>query len=115
MLTYNTGTAATPPISDDMRASALRGLTAQYGGQGDLYRSLAQQNAVAVDRAAQDANADFLSRARDAQSQMAQRGMQQMAQYRQQDSDLARRQLQDTFGRVNNAYGMVNSVLSGLF
>lgn len=116
MLRYNTGIPVPQPLTPGMRDGALVGLTQQYAGvPSDLYTSMAQRNAVNYDRSAQQENADFVNRARAAQLQMAERGLQQMAQSQQQQSDLGRQQQQYGYDRTLDAMRGVNNILRGLF
>lgn len=74
----------------------------------DVYGGLSQKNAVSLDRQAQMANADHIQQARAAQQQLAQRGLQQMAQQQQNATSLA-----DSRRNMQSSY--LNSLLGGLF
>lgn len=119
MLNYRTGIPVQAPITDPMRQSVLAGLSAglpgMSGNRADNFDAMAQQKAVEADRSAQMANADFIAKARDMQSQMAQRGLQQVAQAQQNQSDLATRRYQMALDRTQNMFSNVNNMLSGLF
>lgn len=119
MISYRTGVPARPPVSQEMRQSALEALLhrpAAWPGAGaqnrdDAYASLAQQNALDYDRAAAKANASFVERARDMQAQTGQRGATQMAQRQEQQGDLALRRYQ---AAADSLMG-INSILRDLF
>lgn len=123
MLQYKTGIPTTPPLSPDFRAKALAGLSGPatpWSGAGsvaraDAYDALAQRNAVNYDRSAQMANAEFVQQARDLQSQMSQRGLQQMAQSQQNQTDLGNRRRQEALDTTKAMLGSVNGLLGGLF
>lgn len=78
------------------------------GPHADVYRSLAAQNATNFDRTATAVDAETMRAARDTQSQMALRGLQQMAQAQDNNRDLATR-------AQANQYGILNSLLRGLY
>ena len=123
MLSYKTGISALPPLTPDTRAKALSGLTAPIpewglaGGQNraDNYAAYQQANAVESDRANQMANAEYVQKAQDLQSQLVQRGLQQMAQAQQNQTDLGTRQYQMALDRTQGMFNNVNSLLGGLF
>ena len=116
MLGYNTGVPVPQPLTPGLRDGALAGLAKPYAGvPGDMYASLSQRNAVNYDRSAQQENAEFVNRARDVQLQMAERGLQQMAQSQQQQADLGQRQQQYGYDRTLDAMRGVNNILRGLF
>ena len=117
MLNYNTGISATPPLSPQFRQGILTGLTSQpgMGVAEDNYAAYAQKNAVDADRAMQMANAEYEVKARDLQSQLAQRGLQQMAQAQQNQADLGTRQYQTALNRTQDMFRNVNGLLGGLF
>jgi hypothetical protein len=81
----------------------------------DNYSAYAQKNAVDADRAMQMANAEYEVKARDLQSQLAQRGLQQMAQAQQNQADLGTRRYQTALNRTQDMFGNVNRLLGGLF
>lgn len=113
MLFYNTGVPVTPPIRSADRSDAIRGIL--RGGSGDVYAGRAAENAVDYDRDAQMANAEFVAKARDLQSQMALRGAQQMDQARQNQADLATRRMNMAVDQVGPLLGGVNSILRSLY
>lgn len=123
MLRYNTGISAAPPISPAARERALSGLAAPIPAWGlagaqnraDNYSAYQQANSVESDRAAQMANAEYVQKAQDLQSQLAQRGLQQMAQAQQNQTDLGTRRYQSALDRTQGAFNNVNSLLGGLF
>lgn len=123
MLAYNTGISATPPLSPQFRQGILAGLQSgptPWGGAGeqnraDNFGAFATANAVEADRAAQLANAEYVTKARDLQSQLAQRGLQQMAQAQQNQTDLATRRYQTALDRTQGMFNNINGLLSGLF
>jgi hypothetical protein len=61
------------------------------------------------------ANAEYVQKAQDLQSQLAQRGLQQMAQAQQNQTDLGTRRYQSALDRTQGAFNNVNSLLGGLF
>ena len=81
----------------------------------DNFDSLAQRNAVEADRAAQMANAEYVQNAQNLQSQMATRGLQQMAQSQQNQDSLGTRRYQTALDTTSGLLGGVNSILRGLF
>jgi hypothetical protein len=96
-----------------MRSAALRGLSAgspfaQPGSHADVYASLASKNATDYDRAVQMQDAEQVQRARDAQQQLALRGLEQASQQQQNMTGLANR-------RMEMSSGYLNSILGGLF
>lgn len=123
MLQYNTGISTTPPLSPQFRQATLAGLAGNmtpWAGAGlqnrtDNFSGAASMNAAEADRAAQLANDQFVTQARDIQSQLAQRGLQQMAQNQQNNTDLATRRYQTALDRTQGMFNNVNSLLSGLF
>lgn len=120
MLSYQTGIPVRQPISDAMRASALSALANPPSHManthsGDVYASIGRQNAAAYDREAAAANADFVAKARDLQSQMGVRGLQQMQQQYSQGDNLAMQRQQNSASRVSDYLSGVNGLLRGLF
>jgi hypothetical protein len=110
---YRTAIPFTPPIDPGMRQSALAALSAEAPGvDADVYGGLAQRNAVQYDRAAQKQNDDYTARARGIQSQMAMRGLQQLAQQQENQMNIANTVFRQNLGRAG---GMLNSVLGGLY
>lgn len=122
MLSYKTGIPTTPPLYDQQRSGVLAGLAAgaPWGMAGeqnfnDHYNALSQRNAVEADRAAQMANAEYMQNAQNLQSQMATRGLQQMAQAQQNQDSLGTRRYRDALDTSAGLLGGVNSILRGLF
>jgi hypothetical protein len=120
MLSYQTSIPVTPPVTDEMKRGALAALTAMppgWAGQnrGDVFAAAAQQKALEYDQATANANADFVTKARDLQSQMGLRGAQQMAQAYGQGDDLALQRQRNALDRSSQYLSGVNSILRGLF
>ena len=110
---YTTGVQVAGAIPPALRQQAAGAFGAQspfayQGPHQDVYANLAGQNATAFDRAAQVADIDNMKRTRDTQTQMALRGLEQMAQAQ----DNARQVGMQMYG---NQTGFMNSLLSGLF
>lgn len=110
MISYYTSTPNAPPVSDAQRAAAMQGFknVPNYGyGQGfaDNYSRLS--GAGEYDRAAQMANADYLSRQQDVERQGVLAGLQMMADERKRQQDIGTQKIQ-TAGQVAN-------ILSGLY
>lgn len=122
MLQYQTGLTPTPPISQGQRDSVLAGLSVATpwsgaGGQNfqDNFSAMAQRNAVDADRAAQMANADYMQKAQALQSQLATRGLGQMAQMQKNQGNLATRRYGQALDMSANLLGGLNGILRGLF
>lgn len=111
---YRTSIPVTPPIDPGMRQNAIAGLNAPptRGVAGDVYAGLAQQNVVNYDRAAQKANDDYVEQARGIQTQMAMRGLQQLAQQRENQMNVANTVFRQNLDRTG---GLLNSLLGGLY
>lgn len=113
MYSYNTSIPARPVMPDDKRFAALDGLSQGSpvqapGSHADLYAGLASGNRVNFDRAASTANQEHLLKARELQGQTALRGVQQLAQQRQNMQNLGTQ-------RLRTQAGFLNSLLGGLF
>jgi hypothetical protein len=122
MLSYNTGINTTPPISPFQRQAALRGLSegltpwaANGTHRSDVYDAYAPQAAMNLDRSAQKSNDDFVAQARDLQSQMSIRGLEQQAQSQQNSMQLGTMRQQTQLDRAQRLFGGINGLLSGLF
>lgn len=111
---YRTSIPTTPPIDPGMRQNALAALSAMppRGVAADVYSGMAQRNAVDYDRAAQKANDDYVERARGIQSQMAVRGLQQLAQQQENQMNIANTVFRQNLDRTG---GLLNSLLGGLY
>lgn len=113
MLTYDTTLQAQPPVSQAEMSRAMKGIRLQspYGyspQHQDVLNALGDQNAAQYALNAEKANADFGSRKLQAQRDVALQGLQQMSQAQQNQMDYAN-------ARSGMGYGLVNSLLSGLF
>jgi hypothetical protein len=113
MYSYNTSISARPVMPDDKRMAALDGLSQGSpvnapGSHADVYAGLASGNRVNFDRAAEMANQNQMLNAQETQGQMALRGIQQLAQQRQNAQNLGTQRLQTQMG-------FLNSLLSGLY
>lgn len=120
MLQYQTGIPVSAPITDAARRTALAALTQSPSGwhntnAGDVFAGLGGQNAATYDADAAKANADFVSRARDLQSQMGVRGLQQMQQQYSQNDNVSLQRQQAAAGRMSDYLSGVNGLLRGLF
>lgn len=110
---YTTGIPFTGAISQDLRQQGQQGLAAPspfsyQGPHADVYAGLAQGNVTDFQRSAQMADMDAYSRSRDMQSQMALRGLDQMAQAQ----DNARNVSQQIYG---NQLGFLGGLLRDLY
>jgi hypothetical protein len=102
MVNYQTSIPAQPAV-------ALQGLMAPPGYVNrDAYDGLMSGVQNNLDRQAQMANAQYMQQAGQAQSQMALRGAQQMAQQRQNAQSLSQ-------ARRDQAMSYMNNALRGLF
>lgn len=122
MLSYNTGINTTPPISPFQRQAALQGLSegltpwaADGTHRADVYGAYAPQAALNLDRSAQKSNDDFVAKARDLQSQLAIRGLEQQSQAQQNALQLDTMRYQTQLDRAQRLFGGINGLLSGLF
>lgn len=111
---YNTTVPTSPPAGAVIRQPAMQGFgaTPVAGASPDVYAGLSQRNAVDYDRAAQMANADYVQRARGVQQQMAMRGLQQLAQQRENQMNVANTAVRQSLGRTS---GLLNALLKGVF
>ena len=112
-LSYDTRLTPPQAAPPALRQQAAQALSAPSpfrfpGAHQDVYAGLASQNATAFDRAAQQADAESMSRWRDTQSQMALRGLQQMAQAQDNQRSLATQ----AYGQQ---MGFLGDLLQGLF
>jgi hypothetical protein len=119
MLSYNTGIQASPPITPAMQQAALDGLRQQkvaYPGPGqDVYNAQSQKAAVDMERWAAAQNNQHMQNAQQGQSDMALRGLQQMAQAQQNANNLATQRQAMQLDFAGQMMGGVNGLLSGLF
>lgn len=116
-MNYQTGIPIPQPATPAMRTMAQQGLGApspmSFGGShNDVYAGLAKKNQMQFDRSAQEANAQSVDQARQIQMQMAMRGLEQLAQQRQNAADIATRRQRAMFDQTG---GMLNGLLGGLF
>lgn len=111
---YRTTIPTAPPIGPAIRQPAMQAFGAQPPANvaPDVYAGLAQRNAVDYDRSAQAANADYVQRARSVQQQMAMRGLQQLAQQRENQTNVANTMFRQNLNRTG---GLLNSLLQGVF
>jgi hypothetical protein len=106
---YRTSISTAPPLDSGMRERAMGAMTGRPlpGVNADVYAARGQQNAVAYDRAAQQANADYVTKAKQLQAQMAMRGLEQLVQQRQYQNQASE--------QIMRQSGMLNGLLGGLF
>lgn len=111
---YNTTIPTSPPVGAALRQPAMQAFNAApvAGVSPDVYAGLAQRNAVDYDRSAQMANADYVQRARGVQQQMAMRGLQQLAQQRENQMNVANTVVRQNLNRTG---GLLNALLQGVF
>jgi hypothetical protein len=112
-MNYQTSIPFGPAVPQDMRQQALAGLGARpslgfNGSANDAFDAYSAANRTAYDRAAQEADMDYMKQARDTQQQMALRGLEQMAQQYQQGLNLETQ-------RQGMAANYINGILGGLF
>lgn len=113
-LSYNTHFNPPSPYTQQQRSSALAGLSMQnpykeYGQQQqDILDAAGGANAAAFDMASTKANTDFEMDKLKSQQQLSLAGLQQMAEARQQEGQLANQ-------RLGNATSFLSPLLSGLF
>lgn len=121
MLTYDTGIRNSPPVTQGMQQQALAGLANQQGvlqypgSAGDVYRARALAAGLDYERAAAQANNEYLANAQKAQQSTALSGLQQMSQAQQNANNLANQQQSmrlDYLGRVS---GGLNGLLGNIF
>lgn len=110
---YTTGIPFTGAIPPALKQQGQRALSAPspfsyQGPHADVYAGLAQANATDFDRAAQLADIDAYTKSRDTQTQMALRGLEQMAQAQNNQRSLSSQ-------AYNNQTGFLNSLLQGLY
>lgn len=110
---YTTGMPFVSAVAPLLQAEAGKAMAAPspfsfQGSHQDLYNSLSRQNATGFDRAAAQADTDMQTQSRNLQTQMALRGLQQMAQAQDSQTRLANQ----VYG---NKTGYIGSILSGLF
>lgn len=110
---YSTGVPFTGAIPANTRQEGLAGLAAPSpykfpGSHQDVYAAMAKTNATDFDRTAQSADIEMMTKSRDLQSQMALRGLEQMAQ----GQDMSRNVSNQIYG---NQTGFLNGLLSGLY
>lgn len=113
MLTYDTTLQAQPPVSQAELASAMRGLRfrSPYGyspQHQDVLSALGDTAAANYQLEAEKANSAFGAQKLQAQRDVALQGLQQMSQAKQNQMDYSN-------ARSNMGFGLVNSLLSGLF
>lgn len=114
MLTYNSQFNPPSPYTQQQRSEALAGLQMRnpYRGYGqnqqDILDAAGGVNAAGLDSAITKANADFDLQKMQSQQQLALAGLQQMAQGRQQQDQLATQ-------RLGIANSFVSPILQGLF
>jgi len=103
---YQTSVDATfPSLAVPPRPGIPAGINA------DVYQGAAQKHAVGLDRAEQAAAADHTQRARAVQQQMAMRGLQQVAQQREQQAGIANTVMRN---QLNQAGGLLRGLLGDL-
>ena len=118
MIGYDTGIQNKTPVTPAMQQQALAGLAAQGGAMqypgsaSDVYRARALASGIDYERAAADANNEYLANAQKAQQTAALAGLQQMSQAQQNANDLANRQQAAKMGYMQ---GGLNRLLSGVF
>lgn len=121
MLTYDTGIANNLPVSPGMQQQALAGLAShggvlQYpGSAADVYRSRAMAAGIDYERAAAEANNQYLANAQTARQNTALAGLQQMSQAQQNANSLNNQQQSMRLNYLGQAAGGLNSLLSNIF
>ena len=114
MLAYDTRLPEGTAIPQDMRAMAMRDLTARspYAAYGqnhqDVLGYMGSAAADAYSRAADNANVQYAARQQAAQQGLALAGLQHMAQAKQSEQNLAN-------SRLSQMTGFAGSLLGGLF
>ena len=121
MISYDTGIANNPPITPAMQQQALAGLASQGGAlrypgsAADVYRARAMSAGIDYERAAADANNEYLANAQRSQQATALAGLQQMAQAQQNANSLANQQQSMRLNYLGQAAGGLNGLLSNIF
>lgn len=104
---YQTNLQNSPPVSPQMRADALRGLTTsvphgQYGSQyGDIMRSLGTENASSFGKASDMANLNYGMAQQEAERGLALQGL----QYMNTDAERNRQLKNARLGNMRNLLG----------
>ena len=121
MLTYDTGVQNNPPITQGMQQQALAGLMNQQGNlqypgiAGDVYRARAIAAGMDYERAAANANNQYLANAQQAQQSTALSGLQQMSQAQQNANNLANQQQSMKLDYLGKLSGGLNGLLGNIF
>lgn len=109
MISYYTSTPNAPPISDAQRAAAMQamGTAPQYGyGQGfsDNFNAAAGRNKAAFDMAAQEGNADYLSKQQQQEQRSALAGLQLMSEEQKRAQDMGNQRVQQFSSLLGGLY-----------
>ncbi len=113
MLTYDSNLQYTQPVSSSMRSGALKGILGAspyaYGPRhDDVYRMMAQRNAVEYDREASRANTSQEQEAQGLMRRLALSGLSNMNDEMQAQNRIANQ-------NSSMLYGFAGNVLGGLF
>ena len=109
MISYYTSTPNAPPISDAQRSAAMQamGTAPQYGyGQGfnDNFNAAAGRNKAAFDMAAQEGNANYLSKQQQQEQRSVLAGLQLMSEEQKRAQDMGNQRVQQFSSLLGGLY-----------